>query len=47
MKALKPIAIAFIGVACAAAQPLELQKGDVVAFVGGADLVMDAGGWSA
>ena len=39
MKALKPIAIAFIGVACAAAQPLELQKGDVVAFVGGADLV--------
>ena len=39
MKELRSIAVAFIGVACAAAEPLELQKGDVVAFVGGADLV--------
>ena len=39
MKALKLIAVAFFGIASAAAGPLELQKGDVVAFVGGADLV--------
>ena len=39
MKKLRSIAVAFIGVAFAAAEPLELQKGDVVAFVGGADLV--------
>lgn len=39
MKVLRSIAVAFVGVACAAAEPLELQKGDVVAFVGGADLV--------
>ena len=42
---LRSIAVAFIGVAFVAAEPLELQKGDVVAFVGGADLVrMQEGG---
>lgn len=31
--------VALVGVAYSSAEPLELQKGDVVAFVGGADLV--------
>ena len=45
MKELRSIAVAFIGVAFATAEPLKLQKGDVVAFVGGADLVrMQEGG---